>query len=168
MSQTPPQRGLETYRNITNHFQQVHLVSLRTMRDAAAYANRDQGGPYLVAQEGFDPEDPTLTPDEFLLGRSGRWLSTRYFIGLPVADRRAEYVFGTAAEVMALLDGLPSKVAILRPHAASAPAPTAAAGEGVPVEDEMLSAYREGRPGGRGGATPGSGAGAGDAAGAAV
>jgi hypothetical protein len=51
----------------------------------------------------------TLTPDEFVLGRSGKWLSLGHFFKMPVPDRRAEFVFGTAAEVMQMMSDLPSK-----------------------------------------------------------
>lgn len=69
----------------------------------------------MVFQEGYDPEDPKLNPDEFLLGRSGRWLSLSYFYQLPAEERRAEYVFGTAGEIMDVVGNLPSKPELLRP-----------------------------------------------------
>ncbi len=100
---------------ITNDFQLVRLVSLRKTSVASAIVPRDSGGPFMVAQEGYDPQDVKMTPDTFLLGRSGRWLSTADFFRMPVADRRREYVFGTAAEVATLLRELPSQPVILRP-----------------------------------------------------
>ena len=56
-----------------------------------------------VMQEGYDPEDMKMIADEFVLGRSGKWLSLGHFYKMPVPDRRAEYVFGTAAEVMQMM-----------------------------------------------------------------
>ena len=67
-----------------------------------------------MMQEGFDPEDLTLTPDEFVLGRGGKWLSLSHFYQMPVPERRAEFVFGTAAEVMQMMSDLPSKVGVIR------------------------------------------------------
>jgi hypothetical protein len=102
-------------RNITNSFRDVRLVSLSSWRQAHEITPRDRGGPYVVMQEGFDPEDLTMTADEFVLGRSGKWLSLGYFYKMSVPERRGEYIFGTAAEVMAMMEQLTSKVALLRP-----------------------------------------------------
>jgi hypothetical protein len=124
---------------ITNNFQDVRLVSLASWRKASEIEPRDRNGPYVVTQEGYDPEDVTLSPDEFVLGRSGKWLSIAYFYQMPVPERRAEFVFGTAAEVMRILGDLPSKVAVMRP---GGDAEKDAAG--VP-EDEMTAAFKAAR-----------------------
>jgi hypothetical protein len=102
-------------RNITNSFLDVRLMSLASWSKAKEIEPRDHGGPYVVMQEGFDPEDLTMTPDEFVLGRTGKWLSIGYFYRMPVPDRRAEFVFGTAAEVMKVVSDLPAKVVMHRP-----------------------------------------------------
>src|SRR6185436_5455492 len=99
---------------------------------------RDRGGPYVVLQEGYDPEDLTMTPGEFVLGRSGKWLSLAYFFRMPVPDRRTEFVFGTAAEVMQLMSNLPSKAQVMR-HGAPEEAPA------IPEKDEMAAALQAGR-----------------------
>jgi len=101
-------------RNITNNFQDVRLASLASWKQAYQIVPRDRGGPYVVLQEGYDPSDATMTADEFVLGRSGKWLSLGYFFHMPVPERRAEFVFGTAAEVMQMMSNLPSKAEILR------------------------------------------------------
>jgi hypothetical protein len=125
-------------RNITNSFQDVRLASLASWPAAKEIMPRDRGGPYVIMQEGFDPEDMTMTPDEFVLGRSGKWLSIAYFYQMPVPERRAEFVFGTAAEVMKMMNDLPSKVALMRPT----DKPKAAA----PAEgDEMAAALKAGQ-----------------------
>ena len=78
----------------------------------------------------------TMTPDEFVLGRSGKWLSLGHFFKMPVPDRRAEFVFGTAAEVMQMMSDLPTKAQVFRPPAKGTPAtPDRAA-------DEMANAFR--------------------------
>ena len=51
-------------------------------------------------QDGFDPEDITMTPDEFVLGRSGKWLSVGFFYQMPVPERRSE--LGTTLRVAAV------------------------------------------------------------------
>ena len=123
-------------RNITNSFLDVHLVSLKSWRQANEIIPRDKGGPYVVLQEGYDPEDLTVTPDEFVLGRSGKWLSLGHFFKMPVPDRRAEFVFGTAGEVMQMMSDLPSKAQVYRPPSKQTPAEPGAA------TDEMASAFR--------------------------
>ena len=126
-------------RNITNHFQDVRLVSLSSWRAAAEINPRDRGGPYIVTQEGYDSEDLKLIADEFVLGRSGKWLSLSHFFRMPVLDRRAEFVFGTAAEVMEMMRDLPSKVQVIRPGAVpESPSPDL-------QQDEMAVAYRAGK-----------------------
>lgn len=122
-------------RCLTNSFRDVRLVSLASWRQANEIIPRDHGGPYIVTQEGYDPEDLKMNADEFVLGRSGEWLSLSFFFRLPVPDRRAEFVFGTAAEVMQLMRGLASQAVILRP---GKPAPDA---DAPPETDEMAAAY---------------------------
>ena len=125
-------------RNITNSFQDVRLVSLASWRQAKEIEPRDRGGPYVVLQEGYDPEDPRLIVEEFVLGRSGKWLSVGLFYKLPVPERRTEYVFGTAAQVMEAMHSLPPKVAIVRPGGSAEADAEAAAPEG----DEMAAAFQ--------------------------
>ena len=110
-------------RNITNSFQDVRLASLAKWKQASELNPRDQGGPYVVLQDGYDPEDPKVIADEFVLGRSGKWLSLSFFYKMPVPERRAEFIFGTAAEVMQMMGNLPSKVQVIRPGAPAEAAP---------------------------------------------
>jgi hypothetical protein len=126
-------------RNITNHFQDAHLVSLASWKRANEISPRDRNGPYVVLQEGYDPEDIRMIADEFILGRSGKWLSLGLFYKLPVPERRAEFVFGTAAEVIQMMSDLPSKVVMFaRPQTQEAEAPQ-------PGSDEMMSAIQAGK-----------------------
>jgi hypothetical protein len=104
-------------RNITNSYQDVRLGSLASWKARAdEFIPHDPNGPYVVTQEGYDPDDATLTPDQFILRRSGEWLSLSSFYQLPEPDR-AEFVFRTAAEVMQVMNDLPSKVRTIRPGA---------------------------------------------------
>jgi hypothetical protein len=126
-------------RSITNSFQDVRLVSLASWRQANEISPRDRGGPYIVLQEGYDPQDIQSKPNEFVLGRSGKWLSLSLFFKLSVPERRAEFVFGTAAEVMQMMSNLPSKVEMLTRAAKEA------AEAGAPEKDEMAAAFRAGK-----------------------
>ena len=130
-------------RNITNHFQDVHLISLRAWAQANEFEPRDRGGPYVVTQEGYDPADLNVQPDEFVLGRSGRWLSLSFFFQLPVPDRRAEFVFGTAAEVMKMMSELPPTVVIMRPGNLPQGEPPAAGAKA----DDMAAAFQAAKSG---------------------
>jgi hypothetical protein len=125
--------------NITNSFHDVRLASLATWRRASEITPCDRGGPYVVTQEGYDPEDPKVIPNEFVLGRSGKWLSLPDFYRMPESERRAGFVFGTAAEVMKLMSDLPSKVEVLRPG------PVGPATSAAPESDEMAAALRAGK-----------------------
>ena len=126
-------------RNITNHFQDAHLVSLASWKRANEISPRDRNGPYVVLQEGYDPDDMTMIADEFILGRSGKWLSLGLFYKLPVPERRAEFVFSTAAEVIQMMSDLPSKVVMF------ARTGTQEAETPQPGNDEMMSAIQAGK-----------------------
>jgi hypothetical protein len=126
-------------RNITNDFQDVRLASLASWRQANEFNPRDRGGPYVVLQEGYDPDDTKVIADEFVLGRSGKWLSLGLFYKMPVPERRAEFIFGTAAEVMQMMSNLPSKAQVIRPGA------PAEAGPAPGETDEMAAALQAGK-----------------------
>ena len=121
---------------ITNSFQDVRLVSLASWRQANEISPRDRGGPYVVLQEGYDPADMKMIGDEFVLGRSGKWLALGHFFKLPVAERREEFVFGTAAEVMQMMSNLPSKVEMFGRAKEETVEPA------VPADDEMATAFQ--------------------------
>lgn len=108
-------------RSITNNYQDARLISLRTWKGAASIPDRDANGPYIVGQEGYDPQDIHMTPDEFVLCKSGQWLSTSDFFKLPQEDQRKNFVFVTIAEVMHTMANLPSDISIMRPGAKEAP-----------------------------------------------
>jgi len=133
-------------RNITNSFQDVRLGSLASWSRADEFSPHDPGGPYVVTQEGYNPDDATLTPDEFILRRSGEWLSLSFFFQMPEPDR-PEFVFRTASEVMQLMNDLPPTVQIVRPSAKEKAAP-------APAEvDEMAAALQKGKGGATGAAS---------------
>lgn len=102
-------------RKLSNNFDAVQLLSMHKLNMAAEFPQRDHGGPYIVMQTGYDPADPTMSAEDFLLGRSGAWLATKWFIRMGIEERRREYVFSTAAEVIELMQNLPFHVAVARP-----------------------------------------------------
>lgn len=126
-------------RKITNSFHDVRLVSLASWPKAAEITPKDRNGPYVVLQEGYDPEDLSMKAAEFVLGRSGAWLPLSLFYKLPVPERRAEFIFGTAAEVMSVMGNLGGTVKMLSravPDQESAPG-------GEP--DDMAAALQAGK-----------------------
>jgi hypothetical protein len=106
---------LSKLKSITNSYQDVRLLSLKDWKRAREFEPRDDGGPYMVSQEGYDPEETRPVLDEFVLGRSGEWVRLSLFFRLPGETRRNEFVFGMAAEVMELMESLPSnKIKLVR------------------------------------------------------
>jgi hypothetical protein len=61
-----------------------------------------------------------------------------YFYKMSVPERRSEFVFGTAAEVMQVMEQLSSKVALLRPSSKEQSI-------SAPQSDEMLAAIKAGQ-----------------------
>ena len=120
---------------ITNDYQDARLLSLRKWRNAHEIEPRDPGGPYMVIQAGYDPQEISPVYDEFLLGRSGAWLPAGLFFRIPRDERRKEFVFGTAAEVADLLMGLVGKPRIVRKGDELAPPPA--------EEDDLAAAFIE-------------------------
>lgn len=123
-------------RYITNNFHDVRLCSLASWRQAGEIVPRDRGGPYVVLQEGYHPDDIKMRADEFILGKSGKWLSLRHFFQMPIPERREEFVFGTAAEVMRMMNDLPGKVSMVGEPGGDE---TEAA---IPEDDEMAKAFK--------------------------
>jgi hypothetical protein len=99
---------------LSNNYEDVRLVSLKSWKRANEISPRDSSGPYTVMQEGYDPQDAKSERDEFLLGKSGEWVSVGVFYKLPTELRRQEFIFGTAAEVIGLLETLTGNAKIYR------------------------------------------------------
>ena len=121
---------------LSNHFSACRLVSLAKLKAASEFLNRDTNGPYVIMQHGYEPGDPTLRAGDYILGRSGAWLGTHWFIRMPVPERRKEFLFGTLAEVMELMESLTSKVEVIRDKPANVR-------EDAPPDEEMQKAIEE-------------------------
>jgi hypothetical protein len=126
-------------RCLTNNFEDVQLASLASWREANEIFPWDRGGPYIVTQKGCDPEDVTMTPEEFVLGRSGKWLPLEVFFRMSVAERWKEFVFGTGLEALRAMRDLPSQPVISRPTVHTLEEMVSAA------TDEMAAAYYFGK-----------------------
>jgi hypothetical protein len=117
---------------LSNHFSASRLLSLAKHKSASEIPNRDSNGPYIIMQHGYEPGDPSMRGGDYILGRSGAWLGTHWFIRLPVPDRRKEFLFGTVAEVMELMESLTSKVEVIRDKPANI-------SDEAPVDEELRS-----------------------------
>ncbi|HWQ90813.1 MAG TPA: hypothetical protein VN673_04020 [Clostridia bacterium] len=109
---------LSKLHSLTNRYQDVRLISLHGWKESDAIDPRDNGGPYVVVQEAYDPADFKMRPDEFVLSKSGHWMAMGYFFRLPQETRRDEFVFGTAAEVVRALEQLPPVASVVYSQAA--------------------------------------------------
>jgi hypothetical protein len=121
---------------LSNHFSACRLVSLAKLKAASEFLNRDTNGPYVIMQHGYEPGDATMRAGDYILGRSGAWLGTHWFIRMPVPERRKEFLFGTLAEVMELMESLTSKVEVIRDKPANV-------SEDTPPDEEMQKAIEE-------------------------
>lgn len=124
--------------NITNSFLDVRLVSLASWTRAREFEPRDHGGPYVVVQEGYDPNDTKFIAEEFILGRHGKWLSLGLFYHLPLPERQQEFIFSTAAEIMKMMSNLSSKAEIITSSEQTKDM-------ALPLPDDMIAAFNVGR-----------------------
>ena len=106
-------------RRLSNHFSDCRLVSLAKLRTASEIPNRDSKGPYVIMQYGYEPDDLSMRGGDYLLGRSGAWLGTHWFVRMPVPERRKEFVFGSKVEVIELLETLTGRVRVISEKPAS-------------------------------------------------
>lgn len=100
-------------RALTNDPSAARLISLAKLALASQVQTRDARGPYVIVQTGHAPGDHTSKDVDHLLGRSGEWLALHWFIRLPVHERNAEFVFGTANEVMTFMETLTGEVVVI-------------------------------------------------------
>jgi hypothetical protein len=125
-----PETPMSTANRLSNHFSASRLLSLAKHKAASEISPRDTNGPYIILQHGYEPGDPSMRAGDYLLGRSGAWLGTHWFIRLPVPERRKEFLFGTVAEVMQLMENLTGKVEVIRTQPPGVK-------EDSPVDEEM-------------------------------
>lgn len=65
-------------------------------------------GPYLVRQEGYEPDSSTFKPQRFVLQKDGRWLLNLAFVMLPEPEQEKQ-LFHSLTDVLLFLDGLSDK-----------------------------------------------------------
>lgn len=100
-------------RPLRNDASASRLISLHHLEIAAAVEQHDPHGPYVILQTGYVPGDLSMKAADYLLGRSGEWLALHWFLSLPVSDRNDEFIYGTVAEAMILLEELNGDVLVI-------------------------------------------------------
>ena len=98
---------------LSNDVSSARLISLTKLEIAAEIEPRDLHGPYVILQTGYVPGDLAMKAADYLLGRSGEWLALHWFIRLPATERNDEFVFGTVAEAMIVLEELTGEVLVI-------------------------------------------------------
>ena len=92
---------------ITNQYQDFKVLNL------AQLLHRTEGrGPYMITQDGCDPNDPTMRACSFVLTRRGTWLHFYLYLALPEPVRRSCAQFETITEVLQHARSLPEKVTV--------------------------------------------------------
>lgn len=125
---------MEFAAKLSNDWQVCHLLDLKGLpvRDRSGLTP-GADGPFGVMQRAYDPEDPKLEADDFMLTREGRWMPLYAMLALPEEEREALLVFTTAAEAIQTLANLRPEAVIDR---ARIPASgKVAAGAPVPADE---------------------------------
>lgn len=92
---------------ITNRYQDFHVLNLCQL------VHHVEGrGPFMVTQDGCDPDDPTMRECSFVLTRRGTWLHFYLYLALPESVREKMAHLDTMAEVLQRADSLPAKVIV--------------------------------------------------------
>jgi len=88
---------------LSNNWNNVTIVKLDT--------SPGSNGPFFVAQNAIDSNDPTQTERNWLLRTDGFWIDLVTQFALPAKERGPVWFF-TIQEVMALLGSLPAHPAV--------------------------------------------------------
>lgn len=102
-------------RQLTNNYRDCTLINIEPSTP---------GGPYVVVQEAFDPEDPQMRNALFMLQHDGTWIEEIARTELP-DEERFEVVFETLNDVMQAFQAMPDKPSVER----------------IPVTAEAIEAY---------------------------
>lgn len=136
----PPARIQITMRQLTNDYNDCKLVNLEPNSPA---------GPYVVSQIGYDPEDPRMTDQLFILQCDGTWIDQIAHSTLP-PEERFHIIFDTLPEVIAALSQISGKPSIVRREVSETElrqylAALQSAGSSEALVREFLTSYRKHR-----------------------
>jgi hypothetical protein len=92
---------------IRNETQALQVMNLSQV------VHRTEGrGPYLIMQDGCDPQDPRMRSCSFVLTRRGTWLHFYLYLALSESARAQCAQFETAAEAMTAAGALTGQVTV--------------------------------------------------------
>jgi len=98
---------MKTANAITNRYQDFQVLNLCQL------VHHVEGrGPFMVTQEGCDPNDAAMRECSFVLTKRGTWLHFYLYLALPESVRQHCAHFETVAEVLHQADSLPAKVIV--------------------------------------------------------
>ena len=98
---------MKTANAITNRSQDFKILNLCQL------VNHVEGrGPFMVTQDGCDPNDSAMRQCSFVLTRRGTWLHFYLYLALPETVRQKCAHFETVTEALQRSDSLPSKVIV--------------------------------------------------------
>jgi RND family efflux transporter MFP subunit len=98
---------MKTANAITNRYQDFHVLNLSRLLHQV-----ESRGPFMVTQDGSDPEDHTMRACSFVLTRRGTWLHFYRYLALSEAARARIAHFDTVAETLRRTDSLPDRVVV--------------------------------------------------------
>lgn len=98
---------MKTTHAITNSYQDFRVLNLCQL------VHHVEGrGPYMVTQDGCDPNNPAMRECSFVLTRRGTWLHFYLYLALPESVRSKIAHYETVAEVLKRAELLPAKVTV--------------------------------------------------------
>jgi hypothetical protein len=98
---------MKTANAITNRPQDFKILNLCQL-----VHHVDGRGPFMVTQDGSEPNDPKMRECSFVLTKRGTWLHFYLFLALPDTVRQKCAHFETAADALHRAKSLPSEVVV--------------------------------------------------------
>jgi hypothetical protein len=98
---------MKTANAISNRYQDFQVLNLCQL-----VHHVDGRGPFMVTQDGCDPNDPTMRACSFVLTKRGTWLHFYLYLALPESVRQHCAHFETVADVLQRADALPGRVVV--------------------------------------------------------
>lgn len=92
---------------ITNRYQDFQVQNLSQL------VHRVEGrGPFMVTQDGCDPDDPKMRACSFVLTKRGTWLHFYLYLALPEVVRARCAHFESMSDLLDRAGNLPGKVVV--------------------------------------------------------
>lgn len=102
---------MKTAGPITNNYQDFQVQNLCQL-----VHHVDGRGPFIVTQDGCDPNDSRMRACSFVLTRRGTWLHFYLYLALSESARAKCTYFETAPEIVRHAESLPAKAVVEDAH----------------------------------------------------